>query len=63
MDDTKSFDELDEERYKIEKEMVELAEDYLFDSDMQDSLKNNALWLIIKYNYVIRKLQEIGGWY
>jgi hypothetical protein len=58
-----TFEELQEERLLIESQMLEIAEDYLFQDDSYELAANRALTAVIAYNYVIRKLKEIGGYY
>jgi hypothetical protein len=53
------FRDLQAERYKIEKEMLELAEEYLFQDISSIKAEGKALKLILNYNYVMRKLEEL----
>jgi hypothetical protein len=53
------IDELLEEKENIEELMLETAEDYLFQDISIKLAMQESLELIISYNYVVRKLEEL----
>lgn len=57
------FNELQEERYRVEKEMVNLADERLLENIGLTEARIRALALIQDYALIINELKQIGGWY
>jgi len=58
-----NFNELQEERILIEKEMYNLIDDLFEERITLEEADHYALNTLMHYYRVIRDLKEIGGWY